>query len=114
MSLVVYLGCWLAYLVSAAVLYRVFLSPHLPVWFPNSERVTRVALLVMLFSPTLLTEGGQLSLAPALLMLFMQVLAKAPLGIVKALLPWLLFGGLALIIDAGRLRREARRRDEPV
>lgn len=114
MSLVVYLGCWLAYLLAAAVLYRIFLSPHLSVWFPNSERITRLALLVMLFSPTLLVEAGQLSLAPALLVLLMNLLAKSLPGIVKALLPWLLFGGLALIIDAGRLRRETARRGEPV
>ncbi len=102
MSLPVYLFCWLAYFVSAAVLFRVFLAPHLPVWFPNSTRIARILLLVVLFSPTVLVEDGELSLAPALLVLLMQLLAKSLPGMLKAMLPWLLFGGITLLVDASQ------------
>ena len=107
MSLMIYGLCWLAYLAAAAVLYRVFIRPHLAVWFPNSERQARLFFLVVLFSPALLAEQGNLSLAPALMLLLLQLMMKSPLGMFKAILPWFLFGGLALLFDAVRRRRES-------
>ena len=107
MSLMIYGLCWLAYLVAAAVLYRVFIRPHLAAWFPNSERQARLFFLVVLFSPALLAEQGNLSLAPALMLLLLQLMMKSPLGMFKAILPWFLFGGLALVFDAVRRRRES-------
>ena len=107
MSLMIYGLCWLAYLDAAAVLYRVFIRPHLAVWFPNSERQARLFFLVVLFSPALLAEQGNLSLAPALMLLLLQLMMKSPLGMFKAILPWFLFGGLALVFDAVRRRRES-------
>lgn len=95
---------WLIYLGAAAVLYRVYLRHHIDVWFPNSARVTRILLLVVLFSPALMSEGGQLYMAPSLMAVMFQVLMKSPLGVLKAMLPWLLFGGLALWLDARRQR----------
>jgi len=106
MSLLIYGLCWLAYLVAATVLYRVYIVGHLAVWFPNSERQARLFFLVTLFSPALLAENGNLSVAPALMLLLLQVLMKSPLGMFKAILPWFLFGGLALVLDAARRRRE--------
>ena len=88
MSMLIYAVCWLAYLASATVLYRVFIVGHLAVWFPNSERQARLFFLVTLFSPALLVENGNLSVVPALI------------------LPWFLFGGLALVLDAAGRRRE--------
>ena len=107
MSLMIYGLCWLAYLAAAAVLYRVFIRPHLAVWFPNSERQARLFFLVVLFSPALLAEQGNLSLAPALMLLLLQLMMKSPLGMFKAILPWFLFGGLALVFDAVLRRRES-------
>ncbi|WP_068858823.1 hypothetical protein [Perlucidibaca aquatica] len=107
MSWMIYLICWLLYLAAATVLYRVFITPHLAVWFPNSERLARLFFLVVLFSPALLAEQGNLSLAPALMLVLLQLLMKSPLGVFKAILPWFLFGGLALVLDAARRRRES-------
>lgn len=107
MSLLIYGLCWLAYLVAATVLYRVYIVGHLAVWFPNSERQARLFFLVTLFSPALLAENGNLSVAPALMLLLLQLLMKSPLGMFKAILPWFLFGGLALVLDAARRRRES-------
>jgi hypothetical protein len=107
MSWMIYLMCWVVYLVAATVLYRLFITPHLGVWFPNSERLARLFFLVMLFSPALLAEQGNLSLAPALMLFLLQLLMKSPLGMLKAILPWFLFGGLALVLDAARRRRES-------
>jgi len=47
MSWMIYLICWLLYLAAATVLYRVFITPHLAVWFPNSERLARLFFLVV-------------------------------------------------------------------
>jgi len=107
MSWMIYLICWLLYLAAATVLYRVFITPHLAVWFPNSERLARLFFLVVLFSPALLAEQGNLSLAPALMLVLLQLLMKSPMGVFKAILPWFLFGGLALVLDAARRRRES-------
>ena len=107
MSWMIYLICWLLYLGAATVLYRVFITPHLAVWFPNSERLARLFFLVVLFSPALLAEQDNLSLAPALMLVLLQLLMKSPLGVFKAILPWFLFGGLALVLDAARRRRES-------
>ena len=107
MSWMIYLMCWVVYLVAATALYRLFITPHLGVWFPNSERLARLFFLVMLFSPALLAEQGNLSLAPALMLFLLQLLMKSPLGMLKAILPWFLFGGLALVLDAARRRRES-------
>lgn len=104
MSMTIYLIAWLVYLGAATVLYRVFLRHHIDVWFPNSARVTRLLLLVMLFSPALMSEQGNLYVAPSLMALLFQLLMKSPPGMLKAILPWLLFGGLVLLIDA-RLQR---------
>lgn len=106
MSMLIYGLCWLAYLAAATVLYRVFIVGHLADWFPNSERQARLFFLVVLFSPALLVENGNLSVAPALMLLLLQMLMKSPLGMFKAILPWFLFGGLALVLDAARRRRE--------
>lgn len=97
---------WLCYLGAATVFYRVYLRHHIDVWFPNSARVTRILLLVVLFSPALMSENGNLYLAPSLMAVMFQVLMKSPLGVLKAMLPWLLFGGLALWLDA-RIQRAA-------
>ncbi len=107
MSWMIYLICWLLYLAAATVLYRVFITPHLAVWFPTSERLARLFFLVVLYSPALLAEQGNLSLAPALMLVLLQLLMKSPLGVFKAILPWFLFGGLALVLDAARRRRES-------
>jgi len=107
MSWMIDVACWLVYLASAAVLYRRFITPHLAAWFPNSERQARLFFLVVLFSPALIADQGNLSLAPALMLLLLQLLMKSPLGMFKAILPWFLFGGLALVVDAARRRRES-------
>jgi len=108
-SLVIYALVWLAYFIAATVLYRVFLRHHLDAWFPNSARVARILLLVVLFSPALMSEHGELYLAPSLMAVLFQVLMKSPPGVLKAMLPWLLFGGIALWLDALAQRaREVR------
>lgn len=111
MSMTVYLAAWLAYLVAAAVLYRVFLRHHINDWFPNSARVTRLLLLVVLFSPALMSEQGNFYVAPSLMTLMFQILMKSPAGMLKAILPWLLFGGIVLWLDA-RMQRARNPHDE--
>lgn len=97
----VYLAAWLVYLGAAVVLYRVFLRPHLAAWFPNILRVARIVVLVLLFSPALMTSADQsLVLAPSLLAFAFQLLMKAPLGMFKVALSWFLFGGIWLWLDA--------------
>lgn len=104
MTLTIYAIVWLVYLAAAAVLYRVFLRHHIDDWFPNSARVARLMLLVMLFSPALMSTDGRLYVAPSLMALMFQLLMKSPLGMLKAVLPWMLFGGIVLWMDAS-LRR---------
>lgn len=97
----VYLAAWLVYLGAALVLYRVFLRQHLVDWFPNSLRVARIFVLVLLFSPALMSSADQgLVLAPSLLAFAFQLLMKAPLGMLKVALSWFLFGGIWLWLDA--------------
>ncbi len=110
MSMAIYLIVWLVYLASAAVLYRVYLRHHIDDWFPNSARVARLLLLVVLFSPALMSEHGNLYIAPSLMSLLFQILMKSPLGMLKAILPWLLFGGIALWVDA-RIQRARNPQD---
>ncbi len=105
MNLAIHAVVWLIYFAAAAVLYRVYLRHHIDDWFPNSARVARLMLLVVLFSPALMSEHGNLYLAPSLMALLFQLLMKSPLGMLKAILPWLLFGGLTLWIDA-RMQRQ--------
>lgn len=104
MNMTIYALVWLVHLAAAAVLYRVYLRHHIDDWFPNSARVARLLLLVILFSPALMSEQGSLYVAPSLMAVMFQVLLKSPLGVIKAMLPWLLFGGLALWLDA-RIQR---------
>lgn len=100
MTLTIYALIWVIYLVSAGVFYRVFLRHHIDDWFPNSAHVARLLLLVMLFSPALMSSDGGLYVAPSLIALLFQVLAQSPLGMLKAILPWFLFGGIVLWLDA--------------
>ena len=67
----------------------------------NSLRVARIFVLVLLFSPALMTSADQsLVLAPSLLAFAFQLLMKAPLGMFKVALSWFLFGGIWLWLDA--------------
>lgn len=105
---------WVIYLGSAWILYRVGLRRYLDDWFPNSQRMVRLAMLVMLFSPALMHVGESIYAAPSLLVLLFQLMIKSPLGCFRAILPWLLFGGIALLIDAAKLRRRELRVEPPV
>lgn len=100
---------WVIYLGSAWILYRVGLRRHLDDWFPNSQRMVRLAVLVMLFSPALMHSGESVYAAPSLLVLMFQLMTKSALGCFRAILPWFLFGGIALLIDAAKLRRRELR-----
>lgn len=111
MSAIIYALAWVLYFVAAGVLYRAFLRHHIDDWFPNSARVARIMLLVMLFSPALMSEQGNLYLTPSLMAVAFQLLMKSPLGALKAMLPWLFFGGLALWLDALIQRGRERRGD---
>lgn len=109
---------WGVYLGAAWILYRVGLRRHLDDWFPNSQHSVRLAVLVMLFSPALMHADDRIYAAPSLMVLLFQLMTKSPLGCFRAILPWLLFGGIALLIDAAKLRRrelrgEATDRVEP-
>lgn len=96
---------WVIYLVSAWIIYRYGMRQHLDDWFPNSRRLARLGILVVLFSPAVMHSGDAVNVAPSLLVLAAQIALKSPAGILRAVLPWLFFGGIALLIDAASLRR---------
>lgn len=93
-----------------ALMWPVYLISALLVWWLASslmlrgehqaKRILRLMLAVVLFTPTLTLSQGQLTLLPASIALFFELLAHHPLGAVKALLPWCLAAGIVLVIDA--------------
>jgi hypothetical protein len=97
---------WPVYIVSALMI----------LWLTNSlllsgnshfKRLVRLMLAVMLFTPTLTLNHGQLTILPASIALVFELLAHNPLGAVKALLPWCFMAGIVLVIDALLQRNDA-------
>ncbi|MEO6698935.1 MAG: hypothetical protein ABIR53_04910 [Paraperlucidibaca sp.] len=99
------------------LMWPVYIVSALLVWWLTSslllrgssqfKRLVRLMLAVLLFTPTLALSQGQLTVLPATIALVFELLAKNPLGAVKALLPWCFMAGIVLVIDAMLRRSDA-------
>ncbi|PQA43419.1 hypothetical protein [Amnimonas aquatica] len=99
----VYAMAWPAYLLFA-ILFSWLLLRMFPLPAAGLRRSLQILFLVAIFSPALMSENGDLYAAPVPAALLFELLAKSFSGVVKALLPVMLFGGVVLWLDALRQR----------
>ena len=100
------LAMWALYMVSAVIVWWLASSLFLR-GDSQLKRISRLLLAVLVFTPTLTLQHGQLAVLPATITLFFELLAHNSVGAVKALLPWCLVMGIVLVVDAAISRNDA-------
>lgn len=100
------MAMWALYVVSAIMVW--WLASSLLLRGDSQfKRISRLLLAVIVFTPTLALQHGQLAVIPATITLLFELLSHNSIGAVKALLPWCLVMGIVLVVDAAISRNDA-------
>ncbi len=89
---------WLLYVLAVWGVYSWGVRPLTAFMSAFWRPTLRVLALVILLSPTIASNNGQLGISPALFVFAQGVWGASALVMIKALLAWLLFGALALLL----------------